>query len=320
MAVRPIVSGKKRFSAWDSEAWVLQKDTTAKSANDECSPRITGCCFLPDGRLVACDYDNRKIKVYDKNLKIKEGKRLGEDLLKSERQSIYSPYDVAVADETRVVVSMPLATTLQFIVVKPNLKLDTSIDTRHKCHGIAVWYRNVYVCINDNGEDEAKTKTRSPFYGIKIFSFEGNELSSIPHNGAGAPEFLCLNDTGTRIYYSGGYGRKAAITCINMEGIQIFRYSDKILQSPKNIALDEDNNVIICDFSNVYILNSSGSSRKYLLSENDSRCWLTCICYHNSSKTLLLAAKSIEGQISKLKVYSSKSPIVEDEPGACVLQ
>ena len=317
MAERPVVSDKNRVSPWDSDAWILQKDSAAKSSDDDCTPRITGCCFLPDGRLVACDFDNGKVKVYDKNLKLKQDISLVKNSLSNKKQNKFSPCDVAVADKTRVVISMPMATTLQFIVVKPDLKLDTSIDTRHKCHGIAVRNRNVYVCINDNGEDLAKHKTPSPFYGIKIFSFEGNELSSIPHTGDRAPEFLCVNDTGTKIYYSsGGYNSKAAVTCINMEGTQIFRYSDEVLQSLRNIALDGDNNIITSDFSNVYIIDSSGSSRKDLLTERDNTFWLTCFSYQKSSKILLLAANSIEGQISNLNVYYSTSP----KPCACIIQ
>ena len=317
-SVRRLAPGKK-FSVWDSEAWYILRDTTVRSPSDECSPRITGCCYLPDGRLIACDYDNRKVKVCDRSLKIMHELSVEQDLIKNEKQRTYRPYDVAIADDMRVVVSMPLAICLQFIIIKPFVKLDCLVDTKHSCHGIDVHGNKIYAGIHDAGEQDTKANGRSSFYGIKVFSFEGSEILSIPHTGAGSPEFLCLDESGSRIYYAGGYGRKAAITCITTGGKQIFRYSDAILHSPKSVALDKENNLIICDFSNTYVLNETGSSRKYLLSETDNNCWLTCACYNKYNGNILLASKSNEGECSKLKEYCSKSNRTEVS-GTCTLQ
>ena len=69
------------------------RDADIKLPDDAKVPNITGCCYLPDERVVLCDYDNKKIKLLDKEMKIKYT-----------IPSTESPRDVSNFDENRIVV------------------------------------------------------------------------------------------------------------------------------------------------------------------------------------------------------------------------
>ena len=93
-------------SFWDAKASFVEKSETIKRRGDSKDPSITGLCFLPDGRIVICDNSNSKIKLLDTS-----NRRVKYELVFQSGP----PYDIAVVDDTMVVVSVPSCRLLQFV-------------------------------------------------------------------------------------------------------------------------------------------------------------------------------------------------------------
>ena len=61
---------------------------------------ISGSTFLSSGELVLCDFNNKKLKLLDKSLQMKESIDVSE-----------IPWDVAAVNHHQVIVTFPLKTT-----------------------------------------------------------------------------------------------------------------------------------------------------------------------------------------------------------------
>ena len=105
-----------------------------KLTDDESTPRITGCVFMPSGELVVCDYNNKKVKILDQSWKITDSVRLP-----------CAPRDLSVVDDETVIVTIPSIRRLQYVQVFPKLKAGCSIQVDKQCRGIEMFHKDPYV-------------------------------------------------------------------------------------------------------------------------------------------------------------------------------
>ena len=90
--------------------------------DDNGKPDITGCCFMPDGKAVLCDYYNYQIKILDTSLRLISNLELAS-----------RPFDVSVHNETDIITTIPEERQLQILAVTPQLKILRSIQLDKEC-------------------------------------------------------------------------------------------------------------------------------------------------------------------------------------------
>ena len=111
-----------------------------KLPQDEETPRISSCAFLPNGELLLVDHNNSSLKLLGRTLTVKNSFDLLPDI----------PWDVSVLGTNTVVVTFPLEKKLEFIQVSPSFSRSTSVQFHKECLGVAVAVDTIYVTCHDN--------------------------------------------------------------------------------------------------------------------------------------------------------------------------
>ena len=223
-----------------------------KDDSDSFSPLISGISFLNNGELIIADYNNWFLKKFDTTLTVK-------DSVKCIR-----PWDIAVFDDQKVLVSFPGANMLQYFIVEPKLQAGRSISVsgNYSCWGVAVTSDRIYV-----------SQWRSGSSGVLILDSNGKELNNITTCQTNIKLrrlfYVTLNRSGNKLYVSDCDTNQ--LTCMAAEGKPIFTYSDPDLKCPRGIVVDEDDNILLCGESsnNIHVIKSDGTKHKVLLSSTD---------------------------------------------------
>ena len=227
--------------------------------------------------------------------------------------------------------TLPSCRLLQYVHVKPGVKMDREIDVKSTCYGVVVFNNEIFACTDNgtagnnalannggvSGKSFAGTTSNTSENlleagGIRIFSQKGQELAFIPHGSEGTPKHICLNDDGYKIYYTGGSDKTSYVTCITGLGYEMFSFTDAVLQCPSYIAIDMFDNLLVCDSkqSRVHIIEAEGERNQLLLDQKkDLPRRITSICYDRHSDILVVAysagncAFGEKKRTSKLKFY-----------------
>lgn len=222
--------------------------------NDSKTPCITGCCFIPNGRLVVCDNNNQTVKFLDKDMKINFTIPCSD-----------GPWDVDCLNEGCIVVTIPERKSIQFIDIKPGIKPKYIHYIGHKAYGVAVNGERMFVSMADTILEKQR------LCGVQILNKDGKYVAFIEHIGSGSPQNICTNVDGTKMYYSGGYGTSLFINCFAREGYGLYSVRTNILKSPRSLICDDDENLIVCDdgTKRLHVIDSSGVVSDTILSEQD---------------------------------------------------
>ena len=263
-------------SFWIAETCARFNVAGAESRSDKKEPYLTGMTFLEDGQLIACDMNNMKIKLFNRDL-----------IMTYELYAGAKPYDIAAVDGNTALVSFPDSGMLRYIIVKPGVKQGRRIQLNETCLGITVRKSQIYVCIK---EAKVSESTKQKFNGIRVFTMKWKLVYSIPHQGYGYAKHVCVSDDGMRIFYTGGEEKNAVAVCVTKDGHGIFRFSDNMLQYPAGIALDRNGNLVIGDLVKcvLYVVNSDGAKRKYL-SDSEDRTNISSIAFDADNGMLVVA-------------------------------
>ena len=249
-----------------------------KDDSDFSSPFISGISFLNNGELIIADKNNRYLKKFDTTLTVKDSVKCSS-----------CPWDIAVVDDQKVLVSFPTANMLQYFTVEPKLQAGRSISVSGNtcCSGIVVTSDRIYVSRHYGG---------SP--GVLILDSNGKELNTITVGQITTqfqyPCYLALNRSGNKLYVS-DYGTNQ-LTCMTTEGKHIFTYSDRDLKPPRGIVLDEDDNILLCGekTSNIHVIKSDGTKHKVLLSSTDGVTSPCGMAYCSSSRKLVVGGYRVD--------------------------
>ena len=261
------------------------QDSDIKLPDDSKVPNITGCCFLPDDRVIICDHANMRVKVLDKEMNIKFTIPCTEH-----------PRDVACFDEHRIVVLYGLDNSFQFVCIKPGIILQQKRSTKLTCYGLQSVNRFIYISCYD-----FERKCR----GIAQFVWEGWLHNFIPCVGADLQNlglYLTLNSTGVSIFYVGHGTNCRFINKMSSSGHGIYSVCTTALKAPKSIICDSAGNLLICDSEtkSIYLIDSDGEVGNTLLTEKDDF-GPTSMCI-SARKDMLLVASSHK-DASKITVY-----------------
>ena len=251
--------------------------------NDDKVPLITGCCWLSDEYAILCDNNNRKLKILDGNLNIKLS-----------ALCTNSPFDIALLDESTCVMTIPDAKSIQYVTVQPGFRFKHTKCLKLRCFGVDVHGENIFVCIDD---------LQQSVKCVKILSLDGDCVSYVTHQGAGSPRYLCVNEDGSRICYTGGLDKDVFINCITNDGFGIFSVSSTDLQSPRSVVTDNDGNILVVDDKAecLQIVSADGVFGKKLIVENETVSEPTSCCLNRTEKLVIVSFW--QTQSSKVILY-----------------
>ena len=218
---------------------------------------ISGSTFLSSGELVLCDYYNKKLKLLDKSLQMKESIDVSG-----------IPWDVAAVNQHQVIVTFPNEKYSQFIQVTPSLALGHKVDLGMECRGVAVSRESIYISLADS--EECK---------IGIYDLTGKQKLMIgPYNyNDGTLLFKqplhidVLNDE--KIFVSGvdEKSNTSTVYCLESNGNVMHSVSDTSFKRCTGINVDENENLLLCDWKShkVFLITKDGKKVREFLTEKD---------------------------------------------------
>ena len=176
-----------------------------KVKGDYSTCMITGCGFLPNGYAVLCDHSNDGIKLLDEKLRIKGAAYLG------------GPHDVAVVNEYKVIVSLPLEARLQYIMIQ-SLTLDRSIDVGFYCYGVDVAHGLIFIVCHCGSTYTADGQ-------VQVYGLADNLRKRIGSNWEGSwsfikPYSIAISRCGTKLFVT-DLGTHV-ISCVGIKGDVIY--------------------------------------------------------------------------------------------------
>ena len=254
-----------------------------RSTSDEFLPRITGSAFMPGGEFVICDSNNKKIKVFGRDL---------EHLNDLELSGI--PWDIAVLSDRECVVTLPAEKKLQFVNVCPRTDILVTKDMDMMCHGIAAADNKLFVTCYDPQTEKANGE-------VRVLDTLGNMLRKINygHLELVRPCRIKLNNTADRIYVTDFM--TSTLKCLTKNGDLIYQHTNATMKNPTSLFLDGEENVFVCGrwSHNITSVMSNGENQGTLLTRDDKLNHPLSISFRDSDGIL---AVSLTGK-SKILMF-----------------
>lgn len=218
-------------------------------------PVITGCKFLPDGKLILCDKANKKLKLFSNSFTV-------DDTLDVQAE----PWDVAVLNSKTVIVTLPYEQLLQYVQLVPHLELKGTIQVHAMCWGVEVFSEKIYTSCHDDLEDGE----------VKVFDIKGNfkmkfdmHTEQLPSLTIKQPDYITVSSTSGNVYLTDNI--TGTITCWAADGNNLYIYKDPDLKRPAGIFVDSEDNIIVCGegSQNLQVITASGNKQRTLMSSVD---------------------------------------------------
>ena len=250
-------------------------------SSDCVEPWIYGCIFMPDDRVILCDWNNKNLKLLDSLFTL-------QDIL----DLPYKPRDISVVDDTTAIMTVPDMKQLQYVNVTDRLTLGTVIQLDMGCWGVHVVDSIIYVTCFD-----------SPIVGrdceIRILDLNGNvrkrlNLSQDKKYIFTSPDYIKVSARTKRIYVS-DYCLDT-VTCMDQDGTVVYQYKDPELRGPLGLCVDDEDNVIVCDMfsGNIHVLTSAGERSSIIRTADEGIYLQQSVAYRRSDKTLIVGCHNNE--------------------------
>ena len=251
-----------------------KKQVKSQLPDDRCKPWGMSTVVMPDGEIVLCDRDNRKLKLLDSSDEYKSSLIL-ED----------SPWDISVVNITTVIVTLPHSEQLKYVEVIPRLTsgrvLQPELDT--ECWGVHVIRDKIFTtCRNFSRE-----------WDVRMLDLDGNFLKQLGINQDGSfmfttPLFISVSPSEEKVFISDS--DKHTVTCMTLNNHVIYQYTDNEMKVPTNIVCDGADKILVCgrDSENVQVITEEGKKHCNLLSSRDGLKWPNSISYREIDDTLIV--------------------------------
>ena len=258
---------------FDEMSVTAHNQVNIKVQSDSNNAIISGSAFLPSGQLILCDWDNKKLKLLDENLQMKESIDVPGQ-----------PWDVAPVNQHQVIVTFPYRQYLQFIQVTPSLALGHTVDIGMKCWGVTVSRESIYISFFESGETK-----------IGIYDLTGKKKRIIgPYNGKDGkvlinmPLYIAVSND-EKIFVSGG-SSTPTVYCLESNGNILYTVSNPLFKYCMGISVDENKNLLVCDLLShkVFLITKDGKEVRELLTEKDGILYPYTISFRRSDGTLVV--------------------------------
>ena len=178
---------------------------------------------LPSGFTVASDWNNKRLKILDKNYS-----------LRSHCDTPGMPYSLCMISPELIAVSLRDEKIIQFVSVDGGgkMKLDKKLKLDEFCRGLAYKENQLYVACG-GGEGEIHGQ-------LRVYSLNGSLLRVYEEDIQGKPFFahptnVLVNDEGTKFHV---LDLKRGVVTITSDGRLVSVYKDTSVASPLGLAMD----------------------------------------------------------------------------------
>lgn len=245
-----------------------------KTHTDTTTPSISGCAFMPDGRIILCDHVNKTVKLLDKSFRLEDSIHL-----------LCSPFDVSVINNNKAVVTLPDKKQLQYLKIIPKVNTEVFVQLDSECWGVEV------------AGDEIFTSCHSHYWlstvaDIRVFDLNGRLKRKVDlKSHFYYPYYLSVNSCSGKIFVSDVH--ISAITCLTSEGNDIYRYTDKGLKDTRAICVDYEDNVLVCGekSNNLYVIGKNGEKTTTLLTRENDIEKPRAVAYRHSDGTVVVGCR-----------------------------
>ena len=258
---------------FDEMSVTARNQVNVKVQSDTYDAWITGSAFLPSGQLILCDRNNKKLKLLDENLQMKESIDVPEQ-----------PWDIAVVNQHQVIVTFPLENYLQFIQVTPSLALGHTVDLGMECRGVTVSRESIYISLSESGEGK-----------IGMYDLTGKKKRIIdPYNGKDGkvlikwPFYIAVSND-EKIFVS-GVSSTPTVYCLESSGNVLYTVSNPLFKYCSGISVDENKNLLVCDLGShkVFLITKDGKEVREFLTEKDGLYHPYTVSFRRSDGTLVV--------------------------------
>ena len=258
---------------FDEMSATARNQVNVKVPSDARDAYITGSAFLPSGQLILCDYDNKKLKLLDENLQMKESIDLPE-----------YPWDIAVVNQHQVIVTFLWRHYVQFIQVTPSLALGHTVDLGMECRGVTDSRESIYILFSESGEGK-----------IGIYDLTGKKKRIIDqYNGKDGnvlikyPWYIAVSND-EKIFVSGGLF-PPTVYCLESSGNVLYSVSNPLFKDCRGISVDENENLLVCDADShkVFLMTEDGKEVREFLTEKDDVCLPHTVSFRRNDGTLVV--------------------------------
>ena len=258
---------------FDEMSVTARNQVNVKVQSDTYDAGITGSAFLPSGQLILCDCDNKKLKLLNENLQMKESIDVPGHL-----------WDIAVVNQHQVIVTFPWQHYLRFIQVTPSLALGHTVDLGMQCRGVTVSRENIYISFSESGGGK-----------IGIYDLTGKKKRIIDqYNGKDGkvlieyPWYIAVSND-EKIFVS-GESPTPTVYCLESSGNVLYTVSNPSFTDCRGISVDENENMLVCDRSShkVFLITKDGKEVREFLTEKDGLSWPRTVSFRRSDGTLVV--------------------------------
>ena len=261
---------------FDEMSVTARNQVNVKVQSDTFDAGITGSAFLPSGQLILCDYTNKKLKLLDENLQMKESIDVPG-----------TPWNVAPVNQHQVIVTFPRQHYVQFIQVTPSLALGHTVDLGMECRGVTVSRESIYISFSESGGGK-----------IGIYDLTGKKKRIIDqYNGKDGkvlneyPYYIAVSND-EKIFVSGRDLKSSTRTvyCLESSGKVLYTESNPSFTDCRGISVDENENLLVCDWLShrVFLITKDGKEVREFLTEKDGLSYPRTISFRRSDGTLVV--------------------------------
>ena len=258
---------------FDEMSVTAHNQVNIKVQSDSNNAIISGSAFLPSEELILCDYTNRKLKLLDENLQMKESIDVPGE-----------PRDVAPVNQHQVIVTFPFEHYVQFIQVTPSLALGHTVDLGMQCRGVTVSRESIYISFSESGGGK-----------IGIHDLTGKKKRIIdPYNGKDGkvlikwPFYIAVSND-EKLFVS-GESSTPTVYCLESTGNVLYTVSNPLFKDCMGISVDENKNLLVCDRSShkVFLITKDGKEVREFLTGKDGLSYPFTVSFHRSDGTLVV--------------------------------
>ena len=258
---------------FDEMSVTARNQVNVKVQSDARDAWISGSAFLLSRQLILCDINNKKLKLLDENLQMKESIDVPGQ-----------PWDVAPVNQHQVIVTFPWQHYIQFIQVTPSLALGHTVDLGMECRGVAVSRESIYISFSESGEGKIGIYDLTGKMKRIIDQYNGKDGNVLITN----PWYIAVSND-EKIFVS-GESSTPTVYCLESSGNVLYTVSYPSFTDCSGISVDENENLLVCDVVShkVFLITKDGKEVREFLTEKDGVCRPLTVSFRRSDGTLVV--------------------------------
>ncbi|XP_053391787.1 uncharacterized protein LOC128554542 [Mercenaria mercenaria] len=260
----PVASkGRKRV-----DKLTRKENINIKTNSDQDVCYITGCVLLSSKNIVAADFSNEKLKVFD----------IERNDLIYEKQLSSKPWDIAVMPLDDIAVTMPYKD--QIVIMTSSVLTVRKIPVNGNCYGIAYHQGHLYILLQEDSKCVLITDTYGSVQNTILLDDERFDK----------PLYLLLSENLKHIFIS-NWGSNSVVS-ITLQGDISGEYKIKDFNSPTGMMMLDDGSLLMCggwENGRIYRISSDLKQSQKMI---DDLSFPQSICYNRDQQEVYLGSIS----------------------------